>query len=42
MRMLAAGEQIIRVSGEGLQNGVYFVQLQVNEQVITERVTVAR
>ena len=40
--MLAAGEQIIRVSGEGLQNGVYFVQLQVNEQVITERVTVAR
>ncbi|MCK5766599.1 MAG: T9SS type A sorting domain-containing protein, partial [Bacteroidales bacterium] len=40
--MHAAGEQIIRVSGEDLQNGVYFVQLMVNEQVITERVTIAR
>ncbi len=40
--MHAAGEQIIRVSGEGLQNGVYFVQLMVNEQIITERVTIAR
>ncbi len=40
--MHAAGEQIIRVSGENLQNGVYFVQLMVNEQIITERVTIAR
>ncbi len=38
----AAGEQMIRLSGENLQNGVYFVQLMVNEQVITERVTIAR
>jgi hypothetical protein len=40
--MLAAGEQIIRISGDGLDNGVYFVQLLVNEQLITERVTIAR
>ena len=40
--MMAAGEQIIKVNGEGLQNGVYFVQLLVNDQVITERVTIAR
>jgi hypothetical protein len=40
--MLAAGEQLIKISGEGLENGVYFVQLLVNDQVITERVTIAR
>lgn len=40
--MLAAGEQNIRINGEGLQNGIYFVQLQVNEQIITEKVTIAR
>lgn len=40
--MLAAGEQLIRISGDNLQNGVYFIQLKVNEEVITERVTFAR
>ena len=40
--ILAAGEQMIRINGESLQNGVYFVQLLVNEHVITERVTVVR
>ena len=40
--ILAAGEQMIRVSGDNLQNGVYFVQLMVNDKVYTERVTVAR
>jgi len=40
--MHAAGEQSIRISGVDLENGVYFVQLMVNEQVITKRVTVAR
>jgi len=40
--MRAAGEQIIKVSGDNLQNGVYFVQLMINENVLTERVTLAR
>jgi hypothetical protein len=40
--MHAAGEQLIRVSGENLENGIYFVQLMVNEQVITKRVTLVR
>ncbi len=38
----AAGEQLIRISGQNLQNGVYFVQLMVNDNVLTERVTLAR
>ncbi|MEN8225325.1 MAG: T9SS type A sorting domain-containing protein [Bacteroidota bacterium] len=38
----AAGEQLIKVNGEGLPNGIYFVQLLVNEQVITKRVTIAQ
>jgi hypothetical protein len=38
----AAGEQLIQVSGDKLQNGVYFIQLMVNDEMITERVTVAR
>jgi len=38
----AAGEQLIKVNGENLRNGIYFIQLMVNEQLITERVTVAR
>lgn len=40
--MQAAGEQMIKISADGLQNGVYFVQIIVNEQVITKKVTVAR
>lgn len=40
--MRAAGEQMITLNGEGLQNGIYFVQIMVNDEVITRRVTVAR
>ncbi|HSG67230.1 MAG TPA: T9SS type A sorting domain-containing protein, partial [Bacteroidales bacterium] len=40
--MVAPGEHMIKLSSENLQNGVYFVRLQVNERVYTERVTVAR
>jgi hypothetical protein len=38
----APGEQSIRISGDNLENGIYFVQVMVNEQVITKRVTLAR
>jgi len=38
----ATGEQSIRISGENLENGIYFVQVLVNDQVITKRVTLAR
>lgn len=38
----APGEQTIRISGENLENGIYFVQVQVNDQLITKRVTLAR
>ena len=40
--MLAAGEHLLRVDGKGLNNGIYFLKLQVNEQLITRRVTIAR
>lgn len=40
--MHAPGEQSIRISGDNLENGIYFVQVLVNEQVITKRVTLAR
>jgi hypothetical protein len=40
--MQPAGENKIRISGEGLDNGIYFVQILVNDQVITKRITVAR
>lgn len=40
--ILAAGEQQIRISSEGLENGIYFLQLKVNEEMITRRVTVAK
>ncbi len=40
--MHPAGENRIRISGENLENGIYFVQLMVNDQVITERITLAR
>lgn len=40
--ILGAGDQLIKVNGEGLQNGVYFIRLMVNDEVITERVTLAR
>ncbi len=36
-----SGKQIIRIDGKELENGVYIVQVLVNDQVITNRVTVA-
>lgn len=40
--MMAAGENLIRVSSNNLRNGVYFMQLIINEEVYTERVTITR
>jgi len=40
--MYEAGEQTLRISGEGLENGIYFIQILVNNQAITKRVTVIR
>ncbi len=40
--MMGAGDHLIRLSGESLQAGIYFIHLMVNEQVYTERVTVTR
>ncbi|MDT8393856.1 MAG: T9SS type A sorting domain-containing protein [Bacteroidales bacterium] len=40
--MLGAGEQLIRVNSNNLRNGVYFMQLLINEEVYTERVTITR
>ena len=37
-----AGEKTIRISGEKLENGIYFAQIVVNEQVLTRRITLAR
>ena len=37
-----AGEKTFRVSGEGLENGIYFLQILVNDQMLTRRITVAR
>jgi len=39
--MHPAGENKIRISGEGLENGIYFVQIMVNDQVLTRRITLA-
>lgn len=37
-----SGKQLIRIDGEEFDNGVYIVQLTVNDQVITRKVSVAR
>jgi hypothetical protein len=40
--MMGTGDHLIRISGENLQAGIYFVHLMVNDQVYTERVAVTR
>ncbi|MFK5854734.1 MAG: Omp28-related outer membrane protein [Bacteroidota bacterium] len=35
------GKQLIKIEGKGFENGVYFVQLFVNEQVYIKKVSVA-
>ena len=40
--IFASGEHNVRISGEDLQNGIYFVRISVNDKVFTERVTIAK
>ncbi len=40
--IMASGEHRIRISSNDLKNGIYFVRLQINDKVYTERVTLAR
>jgi hypothetical protein len=37
-----AGERKLRISGEDLDTGIYFVQIMVNDQVLTRKITLAR
>lgn len=38
----SAGEKTFRIRGDGIENGIYFLQILVNEQMLTRRITVAR
>ena len=40
--MHSAGEHLIGINAGNLQNRVYFIRLLVNEQMITERVMIAK
>jgi len=40
--MHSAGENKIRIGGEGLENGIYIVQIMVNDRILTRRITLAR
>ncbi len=40
--IFAAGKQLITIDGRDFNNGVYFMQLQVNDQMYNKKVAVAR
>ncbi len=40
--ILDAGKQLVKIEGVGLEAGVYFVQVFVNDEVYTKKVSVAR
>ena len=39
--ILGSGEQLIKIDGTGFENGVYMVQILIDDQVITRKVTVS-